>query len=103
MGRFAGRSRRCHSSGVMYSKPPCAMRARTTPREVPCRGGRGIPSVARTKPRRASLTTFLSSRHEVRRDIVLTEVQLLFGFLEKPIPKGCFLFLGECQVFVQTQ
>src|SRR5437763_896008 len=103
IGRFAGRSRRCHSSGVMYSKPPYAMKARTIPSEVPCRGGRGIPSVSRTRPRRASLTTLLSSRHEVGRDIVLTDHQLLFGFLEKPIPEGYLFCLRECQVFIQAQ
>src|SRR6266849_5012887 len=58
------------------------------PQRGPCRGGRGTPSVSRTRPRSASLTTLLSSRHEVGRDIVLTDRQLLFGFLEKLIPEG---------------
>jgi hypothetical protein len=34
---------------------------------------------------------------------VLTDRQLLFGFLEKPIPEGYLLFLEECEVFVQAQ
>src|SRR5712691_6384875 len=79
------------------------MRARTTPSEVPCREGRGTPSVSRTRPRRASLTTLLSSRHEVGRDIVLTDRQLLFSFLEKLIPEGYLFCLRECQVCIQAQ
>src|SRR5262245_39579075 len=99
------RWRLCHTSlGVSrHSKPPYAMRAWTILREMPCQGGRGIHNVTRTRPRRASLTTFLSSRHEVGRDVVLTDCQLLFGFLEKPIPEGYLLFFREPQIFVQAQ
>src|SRR5712691_4787080 len=79
------------------------MSVRTTTSEVPCRGGSVLPSVSCTRPRRASRTTFLSSRHEVGRDILFTDLQLLLGCLEKTIPEGCILFLRECQVFTQAQ
>ena len=34
---------------------------------------------------------------------MLTDRQLLFGFVEKPIPEGYLLFLRESQIFVQAQ